>query len=29
MDLFEGNLAWAFVGNYTNELTQTADRHHL
>ena len=24
MDFFEGNLAWAFVGNYTNELTQSA-----
>ena len=24
MDLFEGNLAWALVGNYTSELTQTA-----
>ena len=24
MDFFEGNLAWAFVGNYTNELTQNA-----
>ncbi len=24
MDFLEGNLAWSFVGNYTNELTQTA-----
>ena len=24
MDFLEGNLAWSFVGNYTNELTQSA-----
>jgi outer membrane receptor protein involved in Fe transport len=24
MDFLEGSLAWAFVGNYTNELTQSA-----